>query len=736
MNKYDTLNDSQRQAVFHTNGPLLLLAGAGSGKTRVLTHRIAYLIENGVSPYNILAITFTNKAAREMKERTASLCDCGDYIWISTFHSSCVRILRQEIENIRYDKNFTIYDADDQVRLVKECLKELTLDEKTLPPKMIISKISEQKNEMVTPESYEKLSFGNYFESEIAKVYKLYQKKLYANNALDFDDIIFKTVELLTKFPDVLEKYQNRFLYIMVDEYQDTNSSQYELVRLLASKNRNLCVVGDDDQSIYGWRGANISNILDFEKHFDGARVIKLEENYRSTQTILTAANEVVKNNRTRKNKTLYTSNPEGEKIYHYKASTDFEEGAFIAETIQKEVSGGKRYSDFSVLYRNNAQSRSIEEKLVKSNIPYRLFGGTKFYDRKEIKDLIAYLKLIHNSYDSIYLKRIINVPKRGIGDATVEKLVNYASDYSITLYDALSDIDHIEGIGSKSKNLKEFADLLDHLIAYSDTHTVAELIEEIIYKIDYRSYLLLEGQEEAEKRMENIQELINKAEQVSIASDENSLSTFLEEVALVADVDAYTEDADTVVLMTLHSSKGLEFPTVFIPGFEDSIFPSFRSIDAGDREIEEERRLCYVGITRARETLYLTSTNSRMSFGKIVRNPVSRFLKEIPKDLVENIGIVNESVANSFAQSSQSNIKNNYKQSISRVNEYIKSNNSHLSDKPLDFAVGDNVRQMKYGVGTVLAINPAGADFEVTVDFPAHGTKKFMAHLSKLKKA
>ncbi len=732
MSKYDTLNPMQREAVFYVNGPLLLLAGAGSGKTRVLTHRIAYLIENGVKPYNILAITFTNKAAREMKERTTSLCEDGGYVWISTFHSTCVRILRQDIENLRYDKNFTIYDADDQLRVVKECLKELKLDDKAYPPKVIISKISEQKNELINADAFEKQSFGDYYNSTIAKVYKLYQSKLYANNALDFDDIIFRTVELFTKCPDVLAKYQDRFMYIMVDEYQDTNSSQYELIRLLAMKHKNLCVVGDDDQSIYGWRGANISNILDFEKHFQGAKVIKLEENYRSTKTILNAANVVVKNNKTRKDKTLYTSNDDGEKIYHYKAQTDFEEGVFIADKIKEEVFKGKKYSDFAVLYRNNAQSRSIEDKLVKANIPYRLFGGTKFYDRKEIKDILAYLKLIHNTYDGIYLKRIINVPKRGIGEATIDKLVDYSVNYSISLYDALSDLEHVEGLGSRTKGLQAFADIIDHLIEFSYTNTISDLINEIIEKIDYRSYLLLEGEEEALKRMENIEEFINKADEFVMVSENKTLSAFLEEVALVADVDAYTEDADTVVLMTLHSSKGLEFPTVFIPGFEDSIFPSFRSIEAGPTQLEEERRLCYVGITRAKEVLYFTSTNSRLSFGNIARNPISRFYKEIPVEYIENIGLA---APETFERNFSSN-KSSYRDTISKANEYFSTNTSKLANKDLDFTIGDNVKQMKYGVGTVTDIKPAGADFEVTVEFPAHGTKKFMAHLSKLKKA
>ncbi len=732
MSKYDTLNPMQREAVFYTKGPLLLLAGAGSGKTRVLTHRIAYLIENGVKPYNILAITFTNKAAREMKERTTSLCEDGGYVWISTFHSTCVRILRQDIESLRYDKNFTIYDADDQLRVVKECLKELKLDDKAYPPKVIIAKISEQKDELISPDAFEKQSFGDYYNSTIAKVYKLYQSKLYTNNALDFDDIIYRTVELFTKCPDVLAKYQDRFMYIMVDEYQDTNSSQYELIRLLAMKHKNLCVVGDDDQSIYGWRGANISNILDFEKHFTGAKVIKLEENYRSTKTILNAANIVVKNNKTRKDKTLYTSNEDGEKIYHFKAQTDFEEGLFIADKIKEEVFKGKKYSDFAVLYRNNAQSRSIEDKLVKANIPYRLFGGTKFYDRKEIKDILAYLKLIHNTYDGIYLKRIINVPKRGIGEATIDKLVDYSINYSISLYDALSDLEHVEGLGSKTKGLQAFADVIDHLIEFSYTNTISDLISEIIEKIDYKSHLMLEGAEEAQKRMENIEEFINKADEFVMVSENKTLSAFLEEVALVADVDAYTEDADTVVLMTLHSSKGLEFPTVFIPGFEDSIFPSYRSIEAGPTQLEEERRLCYVGITRAKEVLYFTSTNSRLSFGNISRNPISRFYREIPNEYIEEIGLsAPETIERSFSSN-----KSSYRDTISKANEYFTNNASKLTNKELDFTIGDNVKQMKYGVGTVLDIKPAGADFEVTVEFPAHGTKKFMAHLSKLKKA
>lgn len=731
MDKYASLNEMQRQAVFTVNGPLLLLAGAGSGKTRVLTHRIAYLLENGVSPYNILAITFTNKAAREMKERTASLSPDGEKVWVSTFHSTCVRILRQEIDRLKYDKNFTIYDSDDQIRLIKDCLKELSMNDKTFPPRTVASIIGSQKDNLISPKAFTNMSIGNYYEEEVAKVYELYQKKLYANNALDFDDIIFKTVELFTNNPDVLEKYQNRFLYIMVDEYQDTNQSQYQLVRLLASKNRNLCVVGDDDQSIYGWRGANISNILDFEKHFEGAKVIKLEENYRSSKNILEAANKVVRNNRTRKDKTLFTSKEDGSKIFHYKAQTDYEEGLFIADKIKEEVAkNNKNYSDFAILYRANSQSRSLEDKLVRANIPYRLFGGTRFYDRKEIKDIIAYLKLIHNTYDEIYLKRIINVPKRGIGDATIDKLASHSRFYSISLYDTLSDLEHIEGLGNRTKGLKEFSELLDYLIEFSYNHNVSELIEEIVDKIDYKSYLLLEGKEEADKRQENVNELINKANEFILTSEDTSLGAFLEEVALIADVDAYTEDADTVVLMTLHSSKGLEFPTVFITGFENGVFPSYRSMDAGDKEIEEERRLCYVGITRARENLYFTSTISRMSFGQINNNRISMFYNEIPKELIEDIG---PNSGDNIKQNEPYTIKK--ATSMNRVNDYLNSNKTVSSSKPLDFTIGDDVRQIKYGVGKVIDIKPAGADFEVTVSFPAHGNKKFMGHLSKLKK-
>ncbi len=737
-NIIDTLNEMQKEAVITTNGPLLLLAGAGSGKTRVLTHRIAYLIENGVSPYNILAITFTNKASKEMKERVEKINDQGVYVWVSTFHSTCVRILRQEIQHLKYDKNFTIYDTDDSTKLLKECLKELELNEKLFPIKTLAYEISNQKNDLVTPQQFMKENEGSYPTEEIAKVYMLYQKKLLANNALDFDDIIFKTVELFTNVPEVLEKYQDRFQYIMVDEYQDTNTAQYQLVRLLAAKNQNLCVVGDDDQSIYGWRGANIRNILDFEKDFPKAKTIKLEENYRCTKNILEAANVVIKNNRTRKDKTLYTSNPQGLPINFFKATTDYEESLFFSTVISEKVNEGAKFKDFAILYRTNGQSRSIEDKLVKANIPYRLFGGVRFYERREIKDLLAYMKLIHNTFDEIYLKRIINVPKRGIGDGTVDKLIRYSEDAGISLYESLSSLDLIEGLGNRSKNLKEFAEILFHLSEYSKTATVEELLIETIRKTNYMEYLKLEGKEEAAKREENINELLSKAAEFVLINEDKSLSAFLEEVSLVADIDNYQEDDDAVVLMTLHSSKGLEFPTVFIAGFEDGIFPSFRSLDSGDpNDLEEERRLCYVGITRAKENLYVSAATSRMAFGNIVRNPISRFFKEMPQDLLIDISYEEpEDTYNKFSSPTVDDRRSSYIDSANRAESYTKKATIPApKDKKLSFEVGDNVLQIKYGIGKVKNIKPAGADYEVTVEFKGGVEKTLMAFLSKLRK-
>lgn len=729
----NSLNPMQKKAVLKTEGPLLLLAGAGSGKTRVLTHRIAYLIENGVRPFNILAITFTNKAAREMKERVESITPFGKDVLVSTFHSACVRILRREIENIDYSRSFTIYDAEDSEKLIREICKELNISDKLYPVKSVMSKIGAQKDNLISAEQYLK-DVSDFREETIAKIYFEYQKRLKANNSLDFDDIIFKTVQLFRERPDILEKYQDRFRYIMVDEYQDTNTSQYTLVKLLSDKYKNLCVVGDDDQSIYGWRGANIRNILDFEKDFKDAETIKLEQNYRSTQVILDAANEVIKNNFGRKSKSLWTENSKGEEIKFYRANNDLDESSFIADQIKKAVESGAKYSNFAVLYRNNALSRTIEEKFIKNSIPYHLFGGTSFYSRKEIKDVMAYLKVLYNPADVIQLKRIINVPKRGIGDSTIEKLTHYADENGITLYESLFNLDDIPELKARAKNLKEFASLITELQEEIQELTITELINSVLYKTNYILELKNEGTEEALGRIENIEELISKAAEFEETAEEPTLAAFLEDVALVADIDNYTENDDTVILMTLHSSKGLEFPTVFIVGFEEGIFPSYRSImDPSPNALEEERRLCYVGITRAKENLYLTCAKSRLQHGQYVSNLPSRFFKEIPEDFIKSENILENHINTSVPkQTATFRTQADYKGG--GIKSY-KSNIPSPKNVTLEFEIGDKVRQLKYGIGTVKEINPAGADYEVTVEFPQIGTKKFMANLSKLKK-
>lgn len=734
----NTLNDMQKKAVLKTDGPLLLLAGAGSGKTRVLTHRIAYLIENGISPYNIMAITFTNKAAREMKERVEKLALNGDKVWVSTFHSTCVRILRYHIDRIGYKKQFTIYDADDSEKLIKEILKLLNIDDKKFSVKMIMSKIGEQKDNLITADEYIQISDSNFMESKIAQIYKVYQKRLSENNALDFDDLIFKTVELFKKCPDVLEKYQERFKYIMIDEYQDTNTSQYNLIKLLSSKYKNLCVVGDDDQSIYGWRGANIRNILDFENDFTNAQVIKLEQNYRSTQLILDCANEVIKNNFGRKSKKLWTENEKGQNIKFFRGSSDLEEAMFISNEISSKVSKGSKYSDFAVLYRNNSLSRIIEDRFVKNSIPYRIFGGIRFYERKEIKDIMSYLKVIYNPSDDIAVKRIINVPRRGIGDASIQKLSNYAQNNSISFYEAINDIHNIEELKTRAKKITEFAQLINSLIQASKNLSVADLIDYILTSTGYIKELENENTEESISRIDNIQELVSKAAEFETATDEPSLSAFLEEVSLVADIDGYSENDDTVVLMTIHSSKGLEFPNVFIAGFEEGIFPSYRSmIENNPNIMEEERRLCYVGITRAKSKLYLTCAKTRLQHGEYISNMPSRFFKEIPAKYMDIDSVVNKTNTNnlnsSVSNSGSFKSKTSYTGGLKTYNSYNKIPSPQ--NKELDFKTGDKVRQIKYGIGTIKDIKPAGADYEVTIDFPDIGTKKLMAFLSKLKK-
>lgn len=733
LNDYmNSLNPEQKRAVLSTEGPLLILAGAGSGKTRVLTHRIAYLLENGVRAFNIFAITFTNKAAREMKERASALTPEGSKVWISTFHSSCVQILHREIENIGYSKHFTIYDSEDSERLIKNIIKTMGLNDKMYPPKWVMSEISAQKDKLISPEVYTKMIGDDYKFGKVARIYTAYQRHLKENNCLDFDDLIFKTVELFRKCPQVLEKWQDRFHYIMVDEYQDTNASQYELIRLLAGKYGNLCVVGDDDQSIYGWRGADIHNILNFEKDFPGTTTIRLERNYRSSENILNAANSVIKNNYMRKSKTLRTEAEPGENICFYKADNDRDEANFISRTIAEGVENGAAYSDFAILYRNNALSRVIEEGLVKADIPYRLFGGTRFYDRKEIKDVMGYLKALYNPNDDMAVRRIINVPKRGIGDATINKAAQAAEENGISLYSALMSADAVPGLKTKLKQINGFAALMLELGEIAEKENVDRLIEAVLDKSGYRSELEAENTEDAKNRLLNLEELVSKAVEFAAEHEEATLADFLEEVALVADVDGYTEGADTAVLMTLHSSKGLEFPTVFIAGFEEGIFPSYRAVMSGyDKDIEEERRLCYVGITRAKKQLYLTAARERMQYGRSVFNLPSRFLKEIPASLIENKENENVSLysENTFARSEYVQ-KNRFMQRPAAAYSMPTPKNVTL-----DFEVGDTIRHMKYGIGTVLEITPAGADYEITVEFERAGRKKLLSTFANLKK-
>jgi len=727
-----SLNPAQQEAVLHKEGPLLIFAGAGSGKTRVLTHRIAHLIETGVSPYNILAITFTNKAAREMRERVEKLSPLGSRCWVATFHSTCVRILRQEIDRLGYSTRFTIYDTADSERLIKDCIAEKNLSEKHYPPRYVASVISSQKNELITPDKMGRQTAGEFMMGNIVEVYELYQKKLRANNALDFDDIIFKTVELFEQVPQVLQWYQDRFHYVMVDEYQDTNTAQYRLVSLLAGTRQNLCVVGDDDQSIYGWRGANIKNILNFERDFPNARIIKLEQNYRSTQNILEAANAVVSRNINRSEKALWTDNGDGEKIKVYKSPTDGEEAAFIASTIMEQKTKGANYNDFAVLYRNNSQSRTVEDRLVMTGIPYRLYGGVRFYERMEVKDVLAYLKAVNNPADEIAWARIINVPRRGIGDKSIDKVQVYAVQNGLTLSEAIKHTAEIEGLGKKAaSSLNSFSNLMTSFEKFSAENSVTKLLQKIL---DDTAYLesLADGTPEGTARVDNVKELVTKAFEFEAGqgSDEDlGLAAFLEDVALVADIDSHEEGVETVSLLTLHSAKGLEFNQVFMIGFEEGLFPSYRSVTSGEMDaLEEERRLCYVGITRARQILYITWALQRVQYGRTVNSAVSRFMKELPREYYENVSAKGES----RPTSPRVPISPRLKPVEKRVNPYSKDIPTP-KDKTLNFSVGDRVRQMKYGSGEVLAINPAGADYEVTVNFDRVGEKKVMANLARL---
>lgn len=636
-NLLDNLNKQQREAVEHTEGPLLILAGAGSGKTRVLTHRIAYLINvKNVNPSNILAITFTNKAAKEMKERVESLLEVSYDMWVSTFHSACARILRMEIEKLEgYKRNFIIFDTDDQVRLIKECLKELNYNEKNFPPKEILSTISKAKDKLIGPDKFFDRYGRDFRTKKIADIYSLYQKKLMANNALDFDDILFKSVELFQYRPDVLQHYQQKFKYIMVDEYQDTNYCQYMLVNLLAKNHRNLCVVGDDDQSIYSWRGADIGNILNFEKDFPDAKVIKLEQNYRSTQTILDAANSVISNNFGRKKKRLWTENGEGKPIVYYKAMDERDEADFIIDQIDRMAFQEQRsLNNFAILYRTNTQSRVLEEMCMARGIPYKIVGGFRFYDRAEVKDVIAYLRVIQNPDGDLSLKRIINVPKRGIGKATINALEAYAAERGISFYESLLMADNISGIDKKAKSkIKEFLRLIAELMSIAEEEPASEVINQVIVRSGYLEELE-KGDGEDQERGKNIRELISAALEYEEKNEDTSLEGFLENMSLMSDIDGLDEKREGITMMTLHSAKGLEFPVVFICGLEEGLFPTQRAY-FDEHQLEEERRLMYVGITRAKEKLFLTSAFERTLYGSTSYTMESRFLKEIPKELM-----------------------------------------------------------------------------------------------------
>ena len=742
MSIYDKLNDKQKEAVLHTEGPLLILAGAGSGKTRVLTHRIAYLIDEcGVNPWNILAITFTNKAAGEMRERVDNLVGFGaESIWVSTFHSMCVRILRRHIQLLGYDTNFTIYDTDDQKTLMKDVCKHLQIDTKIYKERNLLGAISSAKNEMISPEQFRLEAGGDYGRKKIADVYDEYEKQLRANNALDFDDLLVKCVQLFQTQRDVLEYYQNRFRYIMVDEYQDTNTVQFELVRLLASGSRNLCVVGDDDQSIYKFRGANIKNILNFEKVFEDAKVIKLEQNYRSTGNILNAANAVISHNVGRKDKTLWTDNEDGGKINFRQFDTAYDEAEYIVSDIRERVNKGEyAYNDNAILYRTNAQSRLFEEKFVTANIPYKIVGGINFYARKEVKDLLAYLKTVDNGKDDLAVRRIINVPKRGIGLTSINRVQEYAISRDIGFYDALRGVDLIPEIGRGASKLESFVALIEHFKADAMEMTISDLMKEIIAETGYVESLKDEGELEAEARIENIDELMSKIaayeENCDDMNEPATLSGFLEEVALVADIDSLDEDKDYVVLMTLHSAKGLEFPNVYLAGMEDGIFPSYMTITADDpSEVEEERRLCYVGITRAEKELTMTCARRRMVRGETQFNKMSRFMKEVPMYLLSTGAVFEkekqeEPKVNAYFQAKQA-----FKTKAFTTAAPAKQFGSP-SNKEIDYVVGDRVRHLKFGEGTVTNIVQGGRDFEVTVDFDAVGTKKMFAMFAKLKK-
>lgn len=775
MVNLDMLNDRQREAVLQTEGPVLILAGAGSGKTRVLTQRIAYLIEEKhVNPWNILAITFTNKAAEEMRERVDSIVGFGaESIWVSTFHSMCVRILRRYIDRLGYDTNFTIYDTDDSKSVMKEICKRLNIDTKLYKERAILSEISSAKDELISPEEYNLNTMGDFSKRRVAEAYREYQDTLKKNNALDFDDLIAKTVELFRMNPDVLDSYQERFRYISVDEYQDTNTAQFELVRLLSRKYRNLCVVGDDDQSIYKFRGANIRNILDFEKVFPEAKVVKLEQNYRSTQTILDAANAVIRNNTARKDKRLWTDQGEGEKVHFRRFDSAYEEAEFIASDIARKKRYGADYRDFAVLYRTNAQSRLLEERFIMEGIPYDVVGGVNFYARKEIKDVLAYLKTIDNGRDDLAVKRIINVPRRGIGATTILRVQDYADGRAISFFDALCEADQIMAVGKGAAKIKPFTTMIRAFRSKMAYYSLEELVQDVLESTGYVKELEDSDEEDAQDRIQNIDEFISKVVAYESSHDEPTLSGFLEEVALVADVDNVDGADNRVLLMTLHSAKGLEFPYVYLSGMEDGIFPSYMTITSDDPSaIEEERRLAYVGITRAKEELTLTCARQRMVRGEMQYNPVSRFILEVPEDLMdERVPVFrkspeleefeeNQEIRERFRSAPYGGNYGTAAVTDFRPRAVVKPKKTAEENRPfiargldslsgvnglnrggqgkaaaLEYGEGDRVRHMKYGEGMVRTIEDGPRDYRVTVDFDKAGTKIMYAAFAKLKK-
>lgn len=758
-----SLNPVQKEAASCTEGPLLILAGAGSGKTRVLTHRIAYLIEEkGVNPWNIMAITFTNKAAQEMRDRVDRLVEFGaESIWVATFHSSCVRILRRYIDRLGYDNHFTIYDTDDQKSVIRKAVKELDLDPKQYREGPLLGVISAAKNEMIEPQDFETQAGGDFRMCQEAKIYKAYQKTLIDNNAVDFDDLLLLTVRLLRENRDILEAYQERLRYIMVDEYQDTNSVQFELIRLLSGKYHNLCVVGDDDQSIYKFRGADITNILSFEETFPGAKVVKLEQNYRSTNNILEAANSVIANNAHRKEKHLWSENGEGKEVSFIHYETAYGEAEDVIDKIQTSVHMGKyQYQDCAILYRTNAQSRAFEEKCIKKSVPYRLVGGVNFYQRQEIKDILAYLKTIDSGRDDLSVTRIVNVPKRGIGQVTLNKLAVYASEHGMRLFQAMEQVEQIPGMGKAADKIKGFVNQIMVFRALAKELDAAELIESILEQTGYLEELEKLEEDKAQAKQENLEEFQNKAADYYANHDEAALTDFLEEVALVADIDNMDSEADSLTLMTLHSAKGLEFPVVYMTGMEEGLFPSYMSMNSGDPgDIEEERRLCYVGITRAMQQLTLTAAKQRMVHGNIQYSAISRFVKELPQEKLDwkeetfgglfkkgpsmtaNLlsdslfgGSSSMSSGSSFSasQGSQTAKKTNYDNVFDL--KYAKAFSSPKPDS-LDYKEGDRVSHIKFGKGTVLAVEDMKKDYQVTVEFDTAGVKKLFAGFAKLKK-